>query len=54
MELLPGGLFQIKRVILAQPDRSTPEQFVVDGGEVNPAPSMLVSVGKVGEVVSRG
>ena len=54
VELLPGGLFQIKRVILAQPDRSTPEQFVVDGGEVNPAPSMLVSVGKVGEVVSRG
>jgi hypothetical protein len=53
-ELLPGGLFQIKRIILAQPDLSTPEQFVVDGAEVNPTPPMLVSVGKVGEVVSRG
>jgi hypothetical protein len=37
-ELLPGGLFQIKGIILAQSDMSTPEQFIVDAAEVNPAP----------------
>jgi hypothetical protein len=36
-ELLPGGLFQVKRIILAHPDLSTPEQFVVDAAAVNPA-----------------
>jgi hypothetical protein len=43
-ELLPGGLFQIKRIVLAHPDLSTPEQFVVDAAEVNPAPSLMASV----------
>jgi hypothetical protein len=40
-ELLPGGLFQIRRITLAHPDLSTPEQFVVDAAVVNPAPSLI-------------
>jgi hypothetical protein len=42
-ELMPGGVFQIKGIILAQSDQSTPEQFVVDAAEVNPAPSVMMN-----------
>jgi hypothetical protein len=45
-ELLPGGLFQIKKIVLAHPDLSTPEQFVVDAAEVNPPPPILASAAR--------
>jgi hypothetical protein len=37
LEVLPGAMFQIRRILLAQADQTTPQQFVVDAAEVNPA-----------------
>ena len=45
-DVFPGGMFQIRRVLLAQADQSTPEQFVVDAAEVNPASSATMSGGR--------
>jgi hypothetical protein len=44
-EVLPGAMFQIRRVLLAQADQATPQQFVVDASEVNPVKSVVMASG---------
>lgn len=44
-DVLPGAMVQIRRVLLAQADQATPQQFIVDAAEVNPAQSTTTTSG---------